>query len=176
MLDLLLLLTLLVLRDLGVLLPPFEHLNTVPAHVADRNARLLGVFCRYPRQLAPSLLIQIGDRNADRLTLSLRIEAEPSFSDRLVDGLDNGAVPDLDGDHPRLRHADIGDLIERRRTAVSGDGDRFEQTRRGAAGSQPSEFLAQHFESAVHAAPEILEEHVFRHGLSFLGMLSLVDR
>src|SRR6516162_3723146 len=133
MLDLLLLLTLLVSRDLGVLLPPLEHLDTVPAHVADRNARLLGIFCRYPRQLAPPLLIQIGDRNSDRLTLGLRIEAEPSFPDRLVDGLDNSAVPDLDGDHPRLRHADIGDLVERRRTAVSGHRDRFEQARRRAA-------------------------------------------
>src|SRR5580704_1926570 len=102
MLDLLLLLTLLVLRDLGVFLPPLEHLDTVPAHVAYCNARLLGVFCRYPRQLTPALLIQIWDRNADRLTLGLRIEAEPSFPDRLVDGLDQGAVPDLHRNHPRL--------------------------------------------------------------------------
>src|SRR5215813_6763276 len=133
MLDLLLQLALLVLRDLGVFLLPLEHLDTVPAHIAHRNARLLGVFRRYPRQLAPTLLIQIWDRNADRLTLGLRIEPEPSFPDRFVYTLDQSAVPDLHRNHSRLWHADVGELVERRRTAVGGDGDGFEQARRRAA-------------------------------------------
>src|SRR5215471_9664941 len=76
MLDLLLQLALLVLRNFGVFLAPLEHLYTVAAHIADRDSRLLGIFCRYPRQLTPAFLIQFGDRNADRLTLGLRVEAQ----------------------------------------------------------------------------------------------------
>ena len=43
MLDLLLLLALLVLRNLGVLLPPLEHFDPITAHVADRNVRRDGI-------------------------------------------------------------------------------------------------------------------------------------
>src|SRR3984893_11187055 len=124
MLHPLLQLALLVLRDIGVPFAPPEQFDTVAADIADRHARLRGVFPRPPRQLPPPLLVQIRNRTPDYLPLGLPIDPEPCFPDRLVYGLDHDAVPYLDRDHPRLRYADIGQLIERHGSAIGTDGDR----------------------------------------------------
>src|SRR5271166_1227604 len=158
MLDLTLLFAVLVLRDLALLFEPAQRLDPVAPHITDGYPGVFGIFGCNTGQIAAPFLVQVGDRNADRLALGLRVEVEPGFTNGLVDRRDDAAVPYLDGDHPRLGNVDAGHLMERYGVAIGGDHDRFEQARRRAPGSSPSEFLAPHFESAVHAAPEILPE------------------
>src|SRR5580704_8807774 len=163
MLHFLLQLALLVLRNLGVLFLPPEQLDAVAADIADRDARLLGVFRGNTGQFAPPFLVQIGDRNPDDLTLGLGIEPQTGFADRLVDRLHHRAVPHLDRDHPRLRYADIRQLVARHGSAVGADGNRFEQAGRSPPGPQTAELLAQHLDCPVHPSSEVLQQIVFRH-------------
>ena len=68
--------------------------------------RLFGIFVRDLHHLLAALLVHLRDAQADHLTLGLRIEAEIGFPDRLLDGSDHAAVPDLDAEQARLRHVD----------------------------------------------------------------------
>src|SRR6516225_3792950 len=133
MLDLALLFAVLVLRELALLFEPAQRLYPVTPHITNGYP---GVFCIFgcnTGQIAAAFLVQVGDRNADRLALGLRGEVEPGFTNGPVDRLDDATVPYLDGDHPRLGNIDAGHLIERYGVAIGADHDRFEQACRGTA-------------------------------------------
>src|SRR5262249_24137230 len=142
------------------------HLDAVPPHIAYRNPRLLGVFRRNPGQFAPPLLVKFRDRHSDDLAFGLRVETEAGFPDRLIDGFDDAAIPDLHGDHARLGDIDARYLVQRHHAAIGVDLDRLQQARRGPAGAQPAEFLAQYIDRAVHAAAKILQQFFLGHGVS----------
>ena len=63
----------LVLADRVVLLQPLQMIHAIAPHIAHRNPRLFGIFCRKFGQFAPPLLVQFGNWNADELTVQLRI-------------------------------------------------------------------------------------------------------
>src|SRR5207237_8759966 len=77
---------------------------------------------------------------------------------------------DLHGDHARLGHVNVGHLVERHHAAIGVDLHRPQQAGRCPPGSQPTELLAQHFDRAIHAAPEILQQFIFGHGVSSLAL------
>ena len=122
-----------ILADGAVLLELLEQVETVAAHVADRDLRLFGVFVRDLHHFLAALLVHLGDAQADDLTLGLRVEAEIGFADRLLDGRDHAAVPDLDAEQARLRHVDGGNLRDRHHGAIGVDldADRAGSARRG---------------------------------------------
>ena len=64
------------------------------------------------------------------------VKPEIGAGNRLLDRMDHRAVPDLDVQKPRLRHADRRQLIERHVVAIGLDLDVLEQRRRSAAGAQ----------------------------------------
>src|SRR6266404_6752484 len=152
MLDLVLQPALLVLRNLSAFLSSPEDLDTVTAHVTDRDAGLLGIFRRDARELAAPLFVEIRDRHPNHLTFGLGIKPQPRLPDRLVDRLYHCAVTYLNRDHPGLRDANIGELVDRHGAAIGGNSDRLEQARRSTTGSQSSKFLAQHLDRAIHSA------------------------
>src|SRR5689334_22029725 len=103
----------LVLGDLAILFHLLEHLHAVTPDIAHGDTPLLRIFMRDLGQLLPPLLGELRDRDAHQLAVGLGIDAEIRLTDRLLDRGDEAAVPDLDGDHPRLRHADRSDLVQR---------------------------------------------------------------
>ena len=67
---------LVVLADGAVLLELLQQVDAVAAHVADRDACLLGIFVRDLDHLLAALLVHLRDAQADDLAFGLRIEAE----------------------------------------------------------------------------------------------------
>src|ERR1700751_2337176 len=145
MLDLALLFAVLVLRDLAFLFEPAQRLDAVAPHITNGYPGVFGIFGCNTGQSAAPFLVQVGNRNADRLALGLRVEVEPGFTNGLVDRLDDAAVPYLDGDHPRLGHVNARHLIERYVVSIGVDHDRLEQARRPAALFLTPEFLVRPF-------------------------------
>src|SRR3546814_10694497 len=66
-------------------------------------------------------------------------------------GGDHALVPNLDGDHARLGHAERADLGDRHLGAVGLDGDRLQQADRGAARAEALELAPEGLERVVHA-------------------------
>src|SRR3546814_10922981 len=64
-----------------------------------------------PRFRVEATLVDAAD--ADQLAVRLRVQPETGIADRPLDRLAHRPVPDLNRDHPRLRHADAFDLLER---------------------------------------------------------------
>src|SRR5215468_283326 len=75
------LVAMLVLRDLVILLGLLQSFHAVATDVADRNTALLGVFVGKLGELDAPLARELGNRDADELTVGRRIEAEPRFTD-----------------------------------------------------------------------------------------------
>jgi hypothetical protein len=69
-LDVVLQLAVLVLGDLAVLFLLLQRVEPGVADVADGDARLLGVFRGDSGQLLAPLLVEVGDRDAQRLALA----------------------------------------------------------------------------------------------------------
>ena len=158
------LVALLVVLGNRVILEQFlENVETVAAHVAHGDARLLGVFMRDLDEFLAALLVQFRHANAQNLPFHRRLKAQIRVANRLVDGDDERLVPDLHREQPRLRHADRGDLIERRDLPISVDMNRIEQARRGASGAQAAELVLERRERALHAALQIRKIESFRH-------------
>ena len=126
---------LVVLADFMVLLELLEQFEPVAADVADRDPRRLGIFMRELDDFAATFLVELRDAQAQNLAFGRRRQAEIGGRNRLLDRMHHGAVPDLDVEQPRLRHADGRQLIERHVAAVGLDLDMLEQRRRCPAGA-----------------------------------------
>src|SRR6185437_6246163 len=97
-----------VLAD-GVLLEELlEDIDPVPAHVADRDPRVLAVFVGDLGHLFASLLVQFGNSDAQNGALDGRTETEIGVPDRLVDRLNHAFVPYGDREGPWLGNTDRG--------------------------------------------------------------------
>src|SRR5262245_35473874 len=105
--------TVLVLRDLVILLGLLEGLHAVAPHVTHGDTAVLGIFVRKLRELNAPLAGELGDRNADHLAVRLRIEAKPRFADRLRRRHHQALVPDIDREQAWLGRAYRAHLIER---------------------------------------------------------------
>src|SRR5579885_2933840 len=164
-LHLLIVATMLVLGDLAVLLHLLQRFHAVPPHVANGDPALLRVFVRELRELLAPLAAELGDRDAHELAVRLGIDPEIGLADRLLDRGDQAAVPDLDRDHARLRHADGAHLVERHLAAIGLDHHRVQQMDGGAAGAQARELPAQRLQRAVHTPLQLVHQLVC-HGVS----------
>src|SRR5688572_19293742 len=110
--------------------------------------------------LAPPLLVELGDRQAQQLAFGHRIETEIGFADGALDGANLRLVPDLHRDQPRLRYVHGGELGERHLAAIGIHHDGIEKMRRSAAGTKAAELLLQHLQGAVHAPVDFLQIEV----------------
>ena len=75
----------------------------------DLDAAILDLLVQLLHQLAPALLIECRDVEPYDRTVVARRESEIGGEDRLLDRLDQAAIPRLDDDLPRLRRADRGE-------------------------------------------------------------------
>ena len=72
-----------------------------------------------------------------------RIQPQVGRADRLLDGADLRNVPGLHRDQRRLRHMQVGHLVQRRRRSVVVHANVVEQTQRGAAGADGGHLVLQ---------------------------------
>src|ERR1700688_357793 len=115
----------LVLADVAVLLDAAQMVDLVAADVAHGDARLLGLAMNHLDEVLAALLGELRDGDPDHLAVVARVQPEVALLDRLLDGAERGAVVRLDDQHARLRNADPGDRLERRRRTVVIDGQPF---------------------------------------------------
>src|SRR5262245_20326448 len=108
----------LVLADLVVLFQLLEHVEAVAADVAHGDPRGLGIFMGDLDQLLAPLLVELRDAQPQHLPFGRGIEAEIGGLNGLLHGVHHRAVPDLDGNQPRLGHAHGRELVERHVGAV----------------------------------------------------------
>src|SRR3954471_22281009 len=109
--------------DVAVVLELLEVVHDVAAHAADLHAAVLGQAVGDLHQLAPALLVELGDLQADDAAVVAGREPDVGLHDRLLDGLDRRRVVGLHGDEPRLGDADRRELVQRRGRAVVVDDD-----------------------------------------------------
>src|SRR5262249_52093284 len=123
---------LVLLRDTTVLFGLAQVLERVAAAVADGDARLLGALVYLFDQLLAPILRQLGQHQANHLTIVGRIDPEVGLLDRFFDWSEHAAIPGLHQHHARVRRSDVRDAIDRRGRAVVVDLDAIEQRGTGA--------------------------------------------
>src|SRR5436190_15731559 len=101
-------------------------------------------------KLLAALLGQRRNGYADEFTVVPRIEAEVGGADRLLDRSDLRHVPRRDGNQRRLRHVQVGKLVQRRRRAVVIDANVIQDAQRGAAGADGRHLMLEIGDRLLH--------------------------
>ena len=135
-------------------------MHHVAADVADLHPPLLGQPVHDLDELAPALLGERGDGEADEVAVVGGVQPEVGVADRLLDRLDRGLVVGLDGQQLRLGRVDRGQLAQRRRRAVVVDLDAVQQRRRRPAGAHGVELALRGLDRLAHAVAGVGEEFV----------------
>ena len=125
----------LVFADRVLLQELLENIESVPAHVPDRYARVLAVFVGDLDHFLAPLLVELRNADAQNRALNRWTEAEIGVPDRLVDDLHHAFVPHRDGERAGLGNADRRHLVDRHPLAVGLHVHGLEQARAGAAGA-----------------------------------------
>src|SRR5512143_2375270 len=147
-----------VLGHVLVLLRLLQVLDGVAADVAQGDLRLLAEFLRQLDEVAPTLLVERRDGDADDLAVVHRVEAEVRGEDRLVDEGDGGAVVRLDRERVGVEDGDVAELVERRERAVVIDPYAVEQGGGGLPGADLGQLAAERFDRFVHAVGCVLDD------------------
>src|SRR6185437_14495865 len=149
---------------LGVLLvvfrDPIELLDAVAsgrAGVTHRDAAFLGELVHHLHQIAPPLLVQRRDRNANRPTLVGGVESQIGVANRLLDCGCQPLVPRRDDEHPWFRSRNARNLCDRQGLAIGVHAYRVEQGRRGLPTPDAGEFAPGTLRGLVHGDAAILE-------------------
>src|SRR5438874_892214 len=121
----------------------FAKASTEYPRVADRHACLLRLLAHEADVLLASLLGERRDRDPDHLSVVGRVEAHVSRAQRLLDRSDLALVVDLHHKQPRLRSADLSQLVEWSGRAVIGHDDAVDQRGVGAAGADRRELARE---------------------------------
>src|SRR5438270_2347510 len=137
-------------RNLLLLFQRLDPVHLLASDIANRDVGTLGVSLDEPGIFPPALLVQGRDGNPDQDAVISRIQPELRLLDRLFDRADNGAIPGLDEDQACFRHADGGQLVERRRVAIVLDRDLVDQRRAGAPGADRHDLLGKGVETLLH--------------------------
>src|SRR5438874_1864287 len=132
-----------VLRHLTGLDHGVDAVQLVAPHVADRHACLLRLLAHEAHVLLASLLGERRDRDPDHLSVVGGVEAHVPRAQRLLDRSDLALVVDLHHQQPRLRSADLSQLVEWSGRAVIGHDDAVDQRGVGAAGADRRELARE---------------------------------
>src|ERR1022692_1547147 len=141
----------LILAHVAVLLDAAEVVHLVPADVAHRDARFLGLSVNHLDQVLSPFLGELRDGDPDHLAVVARVEAQIAFLDRLLDGTERRAVVWLDDQHARLRNADPGDALEWGRGSVVVDVQPFQQRGRRASSAHRHQLAMEGLDALLHA-------------------------
>src|SRR6266508_4232343 len=127
-----------------------QLVGRLPAVVADLHARLLGPLAHLLDHVAAPLLAHGRHVEADHDAIDVWHQADVALGDGSLDRRQNGAVPGLDHDEVRVRNADPGQLVERRRGSVVIDGQVLDQRGGGTTGADAGEVALHGFDRALH--------------------------
>src|SRR5664279_3977177 len=122
----------------------------IPAMVADLDLGLLHPAMNDLDDVAPALLGEGRDIEPDDRAIDVRGESDVALLDRFLDRPEDTPVPRLDHDLVGLRHADSGDLVERRWCAVVLHDEALDEGGRRPAGAQPLEVALHALHGAGH--------------------------
>src|SRR5207244_2541524 len=86
----------LVLGRLAIFLQLVELVSRRAPQIAHGDAALLGLMLHALHELAPTLLVELREHDADDHTVVRRVEAEVGVADRLLDGADLRLVMRVD--------------------------------------------------------------------------------
>ena len=103
---------------------------------------------------------------ADHLAVVVGRHAQVAGADRLLDVLEDARVERPDDDLLRVGRADLGQLLQRRRRAVVLDAQAVHQGRRGPAGAQAAQLVAEDVDRLLHALFGVEQDFVACHGRS----------
>ena len=98
---------LVILRDQFFLEHFLEVGQRIAAHVADADARILGILAHHLGDVAAPLLGQRRQRDADHRAGGVRGQAQVRLVDRLLDRTDHGLLPRRDHQRTRILDADV---------------------------------------------------------------------
>ena len=98
-----------------------EFVHRVLAGTADAHAALFGHVLDDLHEVAPALLGELGDGQADDASVVRGIDAELGLAQGAVDILHDRGIVRLHREHARLGRGDEGDLFQRHRRAVGMD-------------------------------------------------------
>src|SRR5207249_988481 len=114
-------------------------------------------------QILAALLVQRGDVEPDHRSVVRWGQPKVRRDDRLLDRLDEVAIPWLDDDLPCLRRADRGERDERGRRSVRVDLERLDETRSRATGAHACQLVLQRIDRlphpGLHLSQDVLERH-----------------
>ena len=127
-----------------------ELVGGVAAQVADLDPGLLHPLVDDSDEVLATLLGEWRDVEPDDRPVDVGHQPDVALGDRLLDGAEDAAVPRLDDDLVRLRDADPGELVERRRRAVVLDVDALDERGRRAAGPDALEVALHGLDGARH--------------------------
>ncbi len=119
---------------------------------------MLGKVVRLLDDLLAPLLGQLRHRDADDLAVARGIQTQLGLHDRPLDGGDLAGVVRRRGDQRRIRHRQVGHLVERHRAAVVVDRHPFQQAQRGAAGAQVLELVMEMVQPVLHVLLDLAKD------------------
>src|SRR6266511_1981297 len=146
--------------DVAVLLRRLDELLRVAALVADGDLVILALHPALLHDVAAPLLCEGRDRHAHEVLVRLRVEAEVSVPDRLLDRRDHVLLPRLHHDEAGLRDGEGRDLVEGRGGAVIVDAHAVEQVQVRPPGSDVRELAPQVVEGLRDAGVEVGQDVV----------------
>src|SRR2546428_9545278 len=147
----------LIRRDLLLLLERLDPIDLLTPDVADRHVGPLGIAFDESRVFAAPLFVQWRNRDADQLAVVARVQPQFGLLNRSFDRADDGPIPGLDDDHPRLRGGDGGELVQRGRIAVILDRDLVHQRRAGPPGADGKDFFGERVQALLHLGLGVLD-------------------
>src|SRR5229473_7672211 len=144
-------------RDLFLLLERLHPVHLLTPDISDRNVGALGIPLDQSCVLATPLFVEGRNRDPDQLTVVTRVQAEFGFLNRFFHRPDDGPIPGLDDDHPRLGDGNRGELVQGRRIPVVLDRDLVHQRRAGASGSNGKDLLGERVQALLHLYLGVLQ-------------------
>src|SRR3989344_1901164 len=140
-----------VLAHTTLLFSGFELSERVGAMRAERDARLLGLIARDPRELYAAFGRELGEGYAQTLTVGRDPDAEIRVGDSLLVSFHQGRVPGDDAERPRVFDRNRRDLRERCACAIGLGLHPVEERRRRAPGAHARELARKPIFSLLHS-------------------------
>src|SRR5690606_18192709 len=139
-----------VLADLAVLDEPVDLLLHLAPDVAHGDLAFFTLLLGELGHLLAALLGHLRNHYSDDLAVVGRVDPEVGVADRGLHRLQLAGVVRLDDHHPRFRHVDAGQLVQRSWRTVVVDGDSGEHRGIRAPGADAGELLPGHLHRLLH--------------------------
>ena len=142
-------LLLIVFGDLGILLQLLDIVHSITADVADGNLAVFAVLLDLLDQFLTTFLGQHGEHKANDSAVVLGVDAQIGNLNRLLDLLEQRAVPRLNNERSCIGGRDRADLADGSLDAVILDGDAVKNLCICTTGTDCAEIFLQNLQSFV---------------------------